>query len=138
MKTTQADVLFHMVHAMPKWAQMVVNQKRKTGYGLPTAVGLPFHASIDSCINGRSGEKPLNKKDNINSLSNTLSLLNLARSNMARRSKGVSYSKLVGIPDYSTLLEYLPTLVSSKGACKSADRSIWAARFLRKLKKSLA
>lgn len=132
MKTTQADVLFHMIHAMPTWAKTVVNQKRNTGYGMPTAIGLPFHASVDSCINGRSGEKPLNKRENVLSLSNTLSLLNLARSNMARQNKGKS-------SPVETMRDYLKNLAANgKGVCASANRSIWSARFLRKLEKSLA
>lgn len=129
MKTTQADVLLHMYLSMPKWARDVVNQKPKGRFSNP--IGLPFHTSIDACINGRSGEAPTNKKDNINSLSNTISLLKLAISNMHR-----SYSKIVGVSDYSTAEEYMEMLTKSKGSCKSSDRSIWAARFLRGLRRA--
>lgn len=131
MKTTQADVLFHMYYSMPKWARSTVNEYEKNGSKWNRDyVGVPFNVSIDRCINNRSNEKPRNKKDNVNSLDNTINLLSLARSNMKHR----SMSKIVGMSSATTLLEYLPELVESKGACKSADRSIWAARFLRKLK----
>lgn len=133
MKTTQADVLFHMYHSMPKWARDVVNQKPKSCFSNP--LGLPFHTSIDACINGRSGEAPTNKKDNINSLSNTISLLKLAISNMKHRA-GRSYSKVIGMDDYSTAEEYMEMLAKSKGSCKSSDRSVWATRFLRGLRRA--
>jgi len=124
MKTTQADVLFHMIHAMPAWAIKTVNEKCKPKYGVPVAIGLPFNVSIDQCINGRSPEKHLNKKENVSSLHNTLSLLSGVRRNIASGAEKRSF------------VEYLSYLSVHGAGCPSADRRIWSKRFLRKIAKA--
>jgi hypothetical protein len=136
MKTTQADVLFYMVHSMPKWASDVINERKKIGYGALVSTGLPFAVSIHSCINERSGVKMLNKKNNVNSLANTISLLKIARSNM-EQSRKYSAPDVSGMDGSKTMSEYLDHLsTNGGGSCASADRRIWSARFLRKIKKS--